>query len=50
MLIRETSDGGRPLVATAPDSPQAKAYIDIAAKVRDALGGATRAAPRIVMS
>jgi ATP-binding protein involved in chromosome partitioning len=50
MLIRETSDGGRPLVATAPDSPQAKAYIDIAAKVRDALGGTTRAAPRIVMS
>jgi len=50
MLIRETSDGGRPVVATAPDSPQAKAYIEIAAKVRDALGGATRAAPRIVMS
>ena len=51
MLIRETSDGGRPVVATAPDSPQAKAYIEIAEKVRAALDGATpRAAPRIVIS
>ncbi len=51
MLIRETSDGGRPVVATAPDSPQAKAYIEIAAKVRAALDGATqRAAPRIVIA
>ena len=51
MLIRETSDGGRPIVASAPDSPQAKAYIEIAGKVRDALaGGTTRAAPRIVMN
>ena len=51
MLIRETSDGGRPVVATAPDSPQARAYIDIAAKVRAALdGGTQRAAPRIVIS
>jgi len=50
MLIRETSDGGRPVVATAPDSPQAKAYIEIAGKVRDTLaGGTNRAAPRIVM-
>ena len=51
MLIRETSDGGRPVVATAPDSPQARAYIDIADKVRVALSGETqRAAPRIVIS
>ena len=51
MLIRETSDGGRPLVATAPDSPQAQAYLAIAAKVRAALdGAAARAAPRIVIS
>ena len=37
MLIRETSDGGRPVVASAPDSPQAQAYLEIAEKVRAAL-------------
>jgi ATP-binding protein involved in chromosome partitioning len=52
MLIRETSDGGRPVVATAPDSPQAKAYLDIAEKLRVALfeGAKTRSPPRILMS
>ncbi len=52
MLIRETSDGGRPVVATAPDSPQAQAYLDIAEKLRVALfeGAKTRAPPRILMS
>ncbi len=29
--IRETSDTGRPVVATAPDSPNAKAFRDVAA-------------------
>src|SRR6201997_1308036 len=38
MDIRATSDAGRPVVATAPDGPHAKAFRDIAAKVRDALG------------
>ncbi len=32
MSIRETSDAGLPIVATAPDSPEARAYRDIAAK------------------
>jgi ATP-binding protein involved in chromosome partitioning len=50
MAIRETSDAGRPVVATAPDGPHAAAYRAIAAKVRDQLGGRTsRAAPKIVI-
>lgn len=47
--IRETSDGGRPIVATDPDSRHAACYMAIAEKVRDALdGGPARAAPRFV--
>jgi len=51
MDIRETSDAGRPVVATDPDGPHAKAFRDIAAKVRDALGAGTdaRPAPKIVI-
>jgi ATP-binding protein involved in chromosome partitioning len=52
MAIRETSDTGRPVVATAPDGPHAAAYRAIAANVRDQLFGgtrATRAAPKIVI-
>ena len=50
MDIRETSDAGRPVVATDPEGPHAKAFRAIAAKVREALGGAgPRAAPKIVI-
>jgi ATP-binding protein involved in chromosome partitioning len=51
MTIRETSDGGAPIVVSAPASPQAQAYIAVAAQVRAALfeGAATRGAPRIVI-
>ncbi|HLH96051.1 MAG TPA: iron-sulfur cluster carrier protein ApbC [Xanthobacteraceae bacterium] len=49
MDIREKSDAGLPVVATAPDTPLAAIYRDIAAGVRDQLQGATRAAPRIVV-
>ena len=50
MDIRETSDAGRPVVATDPDGPHAQAFRAIAAKVREALGGAgARAAPKIVI-
>jgi len=49
MTIRETSDAGLPVVATEPDGPHAVIYRDIAAKVRDQLAGATRAAPKIVI-
>ena len=51
MAIRETSDAGRPVVATDPDGPHAKVYREIAARVRDRLKGqgAGRAAPKIVI-
>ena len=42
MTIREKSDAGLPVVATAPDSPLAQCYRDIAARVRDGLQGASR--------
>ena len=49
MTIREKSDLGLPVVATEPDGPHAKAYCDIAARVRDQLKGPGREAPRIVI-
>ena len=49
MTIREKSDAGLPVVATAPDSPLAQCYRDIAARVRDGIAGASRAAPKIVI-
>ncbi|MBB2963036.1 Mrp/NBP35 family ATP-binding protein [Methylobacterium sp. R2-1] len=51
MAIRETSDAGRPVVATDPDGPQAKVYREIAEKLWGNLTGAPagRAAPRIVI-
>ncbi len=49
MPIRETSDGGRPIVASDPTSPHARAYVALARQVQAALGGAVRAAPRIVI-
>jgi ATP-binding protein involved in chromosome partitioning len=50
--IRETSDLGRPVVATAPSSPAAEAFREIAARAVAALEeskGQVRPAPRIVM-
>jgi len=52
LKIRETSDGGAPVVASAPESPQAAAYLALATRVRDALfegQGASRPPPRIVI-
>jgi len=52
MDIRETSDAGRPVVATEPDGPHAKIYREIAARVRDQIGAGTvssRPAPKIVI-
>ena len=46
------SDAGRPVVAIAPDRPHTKIYREIAAGVRDQLGGGRavgRAAPKIVI-
>jgi ATP-binding protein involved in chromosome partitioning len=49
--IRETSDAGRPVVATEPDGPHARIYREIAARVRDGLGSGPsgRTAPKIVI-
>jgi len=46
---RETSEAGRPVVATDPDGPHAKAYREIAVRVRDQAqgAGAGRPAPKI---
>jgi ATP-binding protein involved in chromosome partitioning len=52
LKIRETSDAGRPVVATDPDGPHAAAYRAIARAVREQLGGTqagVRPAPRIVI-
>ena len=50
--IRTTSDGGAPVVASAPDGPHAMAYRAIAdavwAKVAPGAGGVRRPPPRIV--
>lgn len=44
MQIRETSDAGRPIVATGPDSEHAKPYFAIAEKVWAAIEKAKAAA------
>jgi ATP-binding protein involved in chromosome partitioning len=52
LSIRETSDGGAPIVASQPDSPQAAAYVEVARRVREALFSAARAdraPPRVVI-
>jgi ATP-binding protein involved in chromosome partitioning len=49
IAIRENSDAGLPVVATAPESAHAKIYRDIAARVRDGLQSAGRPAPKIVI-
>ena len=52
LRIRETSDEGRPVVATEPDSPAAEAYRAIARNAWTELErhkGSARPAPRIVM-
>ena len=47
--IRTTGDAGTPITASAPDSPAAKVYAAIAARVWDGLGGARKAGPRIIV-
>jgi ATP-binding protein involved in chromosome partitioning len=52
IAIRETSDGGAPIVESQPDSEQAQAFMDIAAEVADKLyaGAKTaRKAPTILV-
>jgi ATP-binding protein involved in chromosome partitioning len=48
--IRELSDAGTPIVAHAPEGPEAKTFLALAEKVLNAMAEAdTRPAPRIVM-
>ena len=53
IAIRETSDGGAPIVKSAPDSAHAKAYLEIAekvwAKAEAELAASEQAAPKIVV-
>jgi ATP-binding protein involved in chromosome partitioning len=51
MVIRETSDGGNPVVVSHPDSPHSQVYRDIAAQIWSTVGDEAqhRAAPRIVI-
>jgi ATP-binding protein involved in chromosome partitioning len=53
-VIRETSDDGKPIVVSQPDSAHAQAYRLMAdrvwAKVSEIIDGATRKMPRIVVS
>jgi ATP-binding protein involved in chromosome partitioning len=49
MQIRENSDAGMPVTGAEPGSPHAKTYVEIAAKVSDALNkGTLRPAPRLI--
>ncbi len=48
LKIRETSDGGTPIVASEPSSQHAKAYLEIASKILAKLEqGPQKAAPKI---
>ena len=51
MKIRQTSDDGRPIVATEPDSIHARHYIEIARNIWATIvsGAASRPPPRIVI-
>jgi ATP-binding protein involved in chromosome partitioning len=48
-VIRETSDAGRPIVATQPDSKEAQAFLNVAKSVAAGVAGSQRKAPRIVL-
>ncbi len=48
--VRLTGDSGTPICASAPDSPAARAFAAIAARVWDGLAVTRKAAPRIVVA
>ena len=50
MEIRETADAGTPIVNSQPDSPHAKAYMDIAKSVVSSLDTAAPQAPKITIN
>jgi len=47
--IRETSDAGTPVAVSAPDGPEALAFLELAKKVAVSLEAASKPAPRIVI-
>ncbi|MEY4708563.1 MAG: hypothetical protein RJB58_2286 [Pseudomonadota bacterium] len=47
--IRETSDAGTPVSVSAPDGPEAQAFLEIAKKVAASLQTASKPAPKIVI-
>jgi ATP-binding protein involved in chromosome partitioning len=49
IVIRETSDGGQPVVVSRPESAHAEVYRRMAQRVWEKIGGAARKAPRIVV-
>jgi ATP-binding protein involved in chromosome partitioning len=48
--IRETSDAGRPVVGADPQSPQAGAYLNLAAKVKTLLERQRQRAPQAIVT
>ena len=50
LKIRMTSDEGTPIVASEPDSPHTRSFIDIAGRLWDTLQAGQRQAPTITMS
>ena len=48
--IRTTSDAGTPISAAEPESPAARIYAEIAARVREKLAAPAASGPRIVVS
>lgn len=48
-IIRETSDSGKPIVATRPAAPETNAFLTLARAVAEKLGTGVRAAPKIVI-
>jgi ATP-binding protein involved in chromosome partitioning len=49
LRIRETSDAGTPVSVSAPDGPEAQAFLELAKKVAAALETASKPAPKIVI-
>jgi ATP-binding protein involved in chromosome partitioning len=49
IAIRETSDGGNPIVASEPDGPHAESYRNIARAILDQLAAPKRATPKFVV-
>ncbi len=49
MIIRETSDEGRPIVVSHPQSEHAQTFLAIAGRLAETLGSAQRQAPKIVV-